>query len=72
MELLVCIDDTDTLETKGTGHLAQNLCQQLECRGWGTCAPITRHQLYVHPDIALVRIPAYALYACRHSASPNC
>ena len=52
MDILICIDDTDTLSSTGTGHLAAELQRILESRGWGTCAPITRHQLFVHPDIA--------------------
>ncbi|HNR13188.1 MAG TPA: hypothetical protein PLG17_12120 [Thermodesulfobacteriota bacterium] len=51
MKVLVCIDDTDTLGGRGTGHLAALLAEQLTERGWGKPYPITRHQLYVHPDI---------------------
>ena len=51
MKVLVCIDDTDNLETKGTGHLAAAMAQSIEEMAWGKCSPITRHQLYVHEDI---------------------
>lgn len=51
MKILVCIDDTDNLESRGTGDLAQMLAALLQRQGWGRCEPITRHQLLVHPDI---------------------
>lgn len=49
---LVCIDDTDDIGTKGTGEIAQELAvllspDQLLSR----CSFVTRHQLFVHPDI---------------------
>ena len=51
MNILLCIDDTDNLESPGTGHLASLLISQLEERGWARGSYITRHQLLVHPDI---------------------
>lgn len=51
MNYMVCVDDTDMPGTKGTGWLVQNLCEILETRGLGKCSPISRHQLFVHPDI---------------------
>lgn len=51
MKYLVCIDDTDMPGTKGTGWLVQELCEQMETLGWGTCSAISRHQLFVHEDI---------------------
>ncbi len=51
MKVFVAIDDTDNLETKGTGHLAESIAQDVEKNGWGTRSYITRHQLLVHPDI---------------------
>ncbi|MRR57931.1 MAG: hypothetical protein EG824_06950 [Deltaproteobacteria bacterium] len=51
MTVFVCIDDTDSLESRGTGELADLLAREVEKRGWGTCGSITRHQLFVHPDI---------------------
>jgi hypothetical protein len=51
MKIFVCMDDTDQLEGPGTGHLAQDLCEEIEKIGWGTCSAISRHQLYVHDDI---------------------
>jgi len=51
MNILVCIDDTDNLESRGTGELASLLSGALEEFGWGKSSFITRHQLLVHPDI---------------------
>ncbi|WP_425806230.1 hypothetical protein ACHOLT_05140 [Desulfitobacterium sp. Sab5] len=51
MRILVCIDDTDNLDSLGTGELASILAQDIEEKGWGKSGAVTRHQLYVHPDI---------------------
>ena len=51
MNILIAIDDTDNLESPGTGHLASHLIELLEENGLGKGSPITRHQLYVHQDI---------------------
>jgi hypothetical protein len=51
MNILVCIDDTDNLESRGTGELATELAGELEKRGWGHSRFVTRHQLLVHPDV---------------------
>lgn len=51
MKTFVCIDDTDNLETRGTGELASIIIEKIEDKGWGRCTYITRHQLYFHPDI---------------------
>jgi hypothetical protein len=51
MKIFVCIDDTDQLGGPGTGHLSQDLCEEIEKNSWGTCSSITRHQLYLHDDI---------------------
>lgn len=51
MKILVCIDDTDNLESRGTGELATILGQEIEEQGWGKSFGVTRHQLFVHEDI---------------------
>lgn len=51
MQILVSIDDTDNLESRGTGEIASLLAKILEEEGWGTARAVTRHQLLVHPDI---------------------
>ncbi len=51
MNIFVCIDDTDNIESRGTGELASLLAKALEKNGWGKSQPVTRHQMLVHPDI---------------------
>jgi len=51
MNVLICIDDTDNLESRGTGELATILAEEIERRSWGRCNFVTRHQLLVHPDV---------------------
>ena len=50
-EIFICIDDTDNLESKGTGHLAEILRRDIETRFGGKTTRITRHQLFVSDDI---------------------
>jgi len=51
MNIFICIDDTDNLESRGTGELAENLAAEIQERNWGRCTFVTRHQLLVHPDV---------------------
>ena len=51
MRILVAIDDTDNLESRGTGEIASLIAGALQEKGWGTTSIVTRHQLLVHPDI---------------------
>lgn len=51
MRLLIAIDDTDNLESRGTGFRARTLGAQLESRHLGRLRGVTRHQLLVHPEI---------------------
>ncbi len=51
MKVLICIDDTDNLESRGTGDLAEQLAAEIQSRDWGHCEFVTRHQLLVHPDV---------------------
>lgn len=51
MQIVISIDDTDNIHSRGTGALASQLAGALEERNWGRCSHVTRHQLLVHPDI---------------------
>jgi glycerol-3-phosphate dehydrogenase len=51
MRLLICIDDTDNLDSKGTGSIADELRQIVEDEGFGKGRFTTRHQLLLHEDI---------------------
>ncbi|MEI6764354.1 MAG: ABC transporter substrate-binding protein [Bacteroidota bacterium] len=45
------IDDTDNLESRGTGFRARQLGETIEAAGLGTLICVTRHQLLVNPAI---------------------
>jgi len=49
MTILVSLDDTDTLNSRGTGRLARSIADTLAADY--PIYGVTRHQLYVHPDI---------------------
>ena len=51
MSVLICIDDTDNLESVGTGRLSRMLAEELTKRGLVSNTSVTRHQLLVHPEI---------------------
>lgn len=51
MKLLICIDDTDNLESRGTGSIAFEMTEIIEAEGWGSCGLISRHQLILHKDV---------------------
>ena len=51
MRCLICIDDTDNLESRGTGFRARQLGLRLSEAGLGRLRGVTRHQLFVHPSI---------------------
>ena len=52
LHVIIGIDDTDNAESRGTGSIATEMCELIEGNQWGTCDWITRHQLFLHPDIA--------------------
>ncbi len=51
IDLLIGIDDTDNLDTRGTGYRARTLAQGLVDAGLAEVHGITRHQLLVDPRI---------------------
>ena len=51
MKILICIDDTDNLESIGTGQLLEDMCAELERLGLAHGGFVTRHQLLIHEDI---------------------
>lgn len=51
MHYYIGIDDTDNLESRGTGHRARQLGTMLQEAGIAQLKCITRHQLLVHKDI---------------------
>ena len=51
MQILVSIDDTDNLDSRGTGELADLIAKAIENMGYGITQPVSRHQLFIHEDI---------------------
>ena len=51
MRILISIDDTDNLDSRGTLESAALIAEGLQQKGWGLAGMVTRHQLLVHPDI---------------------
>ncbi len=51
MKILICMDDTDNLESIGTGHLVQFFTERIHELNFGTCSSISRHQLFIHEQI---------------------
>lgn len=51
MRVFIGIDDTDNLESRGTGYLSRRMACEITANGHGTVFSITRHQLLVDPRI---------------------
>ncbi|HOP69979.1 MAG TPA: hypothetical protein PLY18_09480, partial [Bacillota bacterium] len=51
MRLVICIDDTDNLDSRGTGTIAEEIKELIAESGFGSCSFTTRHQLLLHRDI---------------------
>ena len=51
MRVFIGIDDTDNLESRGTGFLARRMAQEITGKGYGTVYSVTRHQLLVDERI---------------------
>jgi hypothetical protein len=51
LRILVCIDDTDNLDSKGTGAHALGISGKILAQKLGMPKFISRHQLFVHDDI---------------------
>ena len=51
MKVLICIDDTDNKQSRGTERSGAQVCYSNYRKSLGTTTPITRHQLFVHEDI---------------------
>jgi hypothetical protein len=52
VNIYLSIDDTDNLDSPGSGHLSEIMAQELQHLGLvSRCSNISRHQLFVHQDI---------------------
>jgi hypothetical protein len=65
LDLLISIDDTDNLESIGTGKLASFLAGELERTCGAACSLVTRHQLYVHDEIPYTSHNSSMCFAAR-------
>ena len=70
MHYLIGIDDTDNLESRGTGFRARQLGMRVMEAGLGELLGITRHQLYFHPDIPYTSHNSSACLAVRSDGAP--
>lgn len=68
MKLILCIDDTDNLESKGTGTIASELKQRLVCELGADADYITRHQLLLHRSIRYTSHNSSMAFTCRIEA----
>ena len=67
--VLIGIDDTDNLESRGTGYRARCLAAELETAGLGRVCGVTRHQLLVHEAIPYTSHNSSACLHLRTGAS---
>lgn len=51
MNMLLCIDDTDNIDSIGTGQVADYIKEEITSTLGIECTMTTRHQLYIHEDI---------------------
>jgi hypothetical protein len=51
MIYLVGIDDTDNLESRGTGFIGRTMGETITASGLGTCGGVSRHQLLFDPRV---------------------
>lgn len=51
MNLFVCIDDTDNIDSIGTGELLENMMGEAAIKGLARAGFTVRYQLYIHEDI---------------------
>ena len=68
MNIFLAIDDTDNLESFGTGRMSRLLAAGLQERGLIAGHSVTRHQFLVHPDIPYTSHNSDACIAARSLA----
>lgn len=64
MNLYICIDDTDNLDSKGTGTIADELCKIIEKEFDGTYTFVSRHQLLIHESIEYTSHNSSMCFTC--------
>lgn len=68
MKFYLCIDDTDNLDSIGTGTIAEQIQEKLVTHGYGPCSLVTRHQLFIHQDIPYT---SHNSSMCFHGEAPD-
>ena len=68
MTILVSIDDTDNLNSRGTGRLAREIADTLAADY--PIYGVTRHQLFIHPDIPYTSHNSCAVIHVQTSGDP--
>jgi len=69
LRYFIGIDDTDNLESRGTGYRARMLGLAVQDAGLGSLQSVTRHQLLVHPAIRYTSHNSSACLAVHGSGS---
>lgn len=64
LNLLISIDDTDTLDSKGTGTIADEIREVISKEYNGKCGYVTRHQLLIHKDIPYTSHNSCMCFSC--------
>lgn len=64
MELIVSIDDTDNIESSGTGVLAQGIARIIIENSWGICERVSRHQLLLDDGIPYTSHNSAMVFRC--------
>lgn len=68
MRLLICIDDTDNLNSKGTGAIADELRVLIKFTFGRDCGFVTRHQLLIHEDVPYTSHNSSMCFPCEIEA----
>jgi tRNA(Ile2) C34 agmatinyltransferase TiaS len=71
MKYIIAIDDTDNLESRGTGFQARQLGLSIENRGIGKLKSVVRHQLFVHENIPYTSHNSSASIAIESTSDKN-
>ena len=71
MKYIIAIDDTDNLESRGTGFQARQLGLSIEANRLGTLKSVVRHQLFVHKNIPYTSHNSSASIAIESNSDKN-
>lgn len=52
LQIYLAVDDTDTVESRGTGFRSRQMASELELAGHGRVSGVTRHQLCMDPALS--------------------